>query len=180
MFKREWFEIVGAAPTHSDRCRYWDKAGTEGAGDYSAGVKLARDNDGVYYVEDVSRGQWSALSRERIMRQTAELDGEDVSIGLEQEPGSGGVESAQNSVRNLAGFYVHAERVTGEKATRAMPFAAQCEARNVKLVKGDWNAAYLDELCSFPFGAHDDQVDASSGAFMRLALPQGDSMAWGE
>ena len=38
--------------------------------------------------------------------------------------------------------------------------SGQCEALNVKLVKGAWNAAYLEELTSFPFGSHDDQVDA--------------------
>jgi predicted phage terminase large subunit-like protein len=169
MFQREWFAIVGNAPADAARCRYWDKAGTEGAGDWSCGVKIARDGDGVFYIEDVVRGQWSALARERIMRQTAEMDGGNTSVGIEQEPGSGGKESAESSVRNLAGFPVYAEKVTGEKQVRAMPFAAQCEARNVKLVRGSWNSAYLDELCSFPYGAHDDMVDGSSGAFAKLA-----------
>ena len=35
----------------------------------------------------------------------------------------------------------------------------------MKLVKGLWNAAYLDELAAFPRGKYSDQVDASSGAF---------------
>jgi predicted phage terminase large subunit-like protein len=169
MFQREWFSIVNAAPVDAARCRYWDKAGTEGAGDWSCGVKMVRDQDGAFYIEDVVRGQWSALARERIMRQTAEMDGGNTSIGVEQEPGSGGKESAESSIRNLAGFPVYAEKVTGDKATRAMPFAAQCEARNVKLVRGSWNSAYLDELCSFPYGSHDDQIDGSSGAFAKLA-----------
>jgi hypothetical protein len=39
---------------------------------------------------------------------------------------------------------------------------------NVCLVQGEWNAAYLAELCIFPNGRYDDQVDASSGAFARL------------
>jgi predicted phage terminase large subunit-like protein len=168
MFQRDWFSIVNAAPADATRVRYWDKAGSENSGDYSAGVKLARDADGVFYIEDVVRGQWSALARERIMRQTAEMDGGNVSIGIEQEPGSGGKESAESSIRNLAGFAVSAEKVTGEKGVRAMPFAAQCEARNVKIVRGAWNGAYLDELCSFPYGAHDDQIDGSSGAFAKL------------
>jgi predicted phage terminase large subunit-like protein len=169
MFQREWFDVVGAAPADAARCRYWDKAGTEGAGDWSCGVKMVRDGDGVFYIEDVVRGQWSALARERIMRQTAEMDGGNVSVGIEQEPGSGGKESAESSVRNLAGFPVYAEKVTGEKQVRAMPFAAQCEARNVKLVRGSWNNAYLEELASFPYGSHDDMVDGSSGAFSKLA-----------
>jgi hypothetical protein len=38
----------------------------------------------------------------------------------------------------------------------------------VKLVEGQWNRALIDELCAFPNGAHDDQVDAASAAFRSL------------
>jgi len=170
LFKRAWFDIVPAVPAQARRVRYWDKAGTDADGDYTAGALIAMDGDGLYYVADVVRGQWSALERERIIRQTAELDGHDVPIWVEQEPGSGGKESAEATIRALAGWSVRAERVTGDKLTRAQPFAAQCEARNVKLVRADWNAAFLDELTMFPNGRHDDQVDASSGAFAKLLI----------
>lgn len=172
MFKREWLPIVEAAPAQGRRVRYYDKAGTPGGGDYSVGVLLSRTADGVFYIEHVVRGQWSALERERILRQTAELDGPSVAIWLEQEPGSGGKESAEASVRSLSGFTVHAEPVTGAKDVRAAPFAAQCEAGNVRLVRGAWNGAFIDELLSFPSGAHDDQVDAAAGAFNKLAAPR--------
>jgi predicted phage terminase large subunit-like protein len=170
LFKREWFKIVDAAPANAKRVRYWDKAGTAGDGDFSAGVKMAAAPDGQFYVEDVLRGQWSSLKRNRVMRQTAELDGKEVVVWVEQEPGSGGKESAEASIINLVGFNIHAETVTGNKSVRAGPLAAQAEADNVKLVRGAWNAPYLDELCVFPNGNNDDQVDGSSGAFNKLAL----------
>ena len=44
------------------------------------------------------------------------------------------------------------------------------QAGNVKLLRGQWNEAYLSELENFPVGGHDDQVDASSDAFNELAL----------
>lgn len=175
MFKRQWFEIVGAAPRQAQRVRYWDKAGSSGKGDYTVGLLMARDTNNQFYVEDVVRGQWSALERESIIKQTAEMDAASygsVTIWQEQEPGSGGLESAQATTRNLAGHVVRTERVTGDKVTRAEPFAAQCEAQNVKIVAAAWNKAYLDELCVFPFGANDDQVDVSSGAFNKLAVAQ--------
>jgi predicted phage terminase large subunit-like protein len=87
---------------------------------------------------------------------------------VEQEPGRGGKESAQATIRNLAGFNVEAKPSTGDKTVRAEAFAAQQGAGNVYLVKGDWNANYIEELCAFPSGKHDDQVDASSGAFNGL------------
>ena len=176
MFKREWLSrFVDAVPNGCKRCRGWDKAATENAGDHSAGVLLAVDDDGIFYVEHVERGQWSSGARNKIIYQTAELDvlraGRDnYAVWVEREGGSGGKESAEISVRELAGFDAHAELVTGDKVARSRAFAAQCEAGNVRLVRGGWNEAYISELCGFPNGSNDDQVDASSLAFNKLVL----------
>lgn len=173
-FKRDWFPIVGAAPATAARVRYWDKAGTQGAGKFTAGVLLARAPDKTIYVEDVVRGQWSAGQREPIIKQTAELDAQRygsktaVMIWHEQEPGSGGKESAEATTRNLSGFVIHADRVTGDKDVRIEPFAAQAEAGNVKLVRGTWNGPYVEEMCAVPNGAFRDQADATAGAFNKL------------
>jgi len=180
MFKREWFaKIVEVVPAQQveARVRYWDKAATAGDGDYTVGVRMSRA-DGVYYVEDVVRGRWSPGERDNVIRQCAETDPSGTHIWLEQEPGSSGVDSVQALIRMLSGYSVHADRVTGSKITRAEPLAAQAEAGNVILIRGAWNAAFLDELTSFPNGAHDDQVDAASGAFARIS-PQGASI-WTE
>jgi len=89
---------------------------------------------------------------------------------MEQEGGSGGKESAQASKRRLAGYSVQVETVSGDKAVRADPFRTQASAMNVMLVRGDWNVAFVNELTAFPNGRNDDQVDAASGAFNKLAL----------
>jgi len=68
----------------------------------------------------------------------------------------------------LAGYPIEADRPTGDKDTRLEPFAAQCEAGNVKLVKGLWNAAYIDEMISITNGQYRDQGDATSGSFNKL------------
>lgn len=81
-------------------------------------------------------------------------------------------ESAEFTIRMLAGHAVRAERATGEKTTRWAPFAAQCEAGNVKLVRGLWNHAFLEEAALAPNGAHDDQIDAAALAFNKLARPR--------
>ena len=152
--------------------RYWDKAGTTDAGAYTVGVLMHALRDGRYLIEHVARGQWSALEREQHIKHWAERDkaalGYVYEIGVEQEPGSGGKESAEATIRKLAGFRVFADRVTGSKETRAEPFAAQVQGGNVFLVAGDWHYALLDEMESFPNGKYRDQVDACSGAFNRL------------
>jgi predicted phage terminase large subunit-like protein len=147
------------------RVRFWDKAGTHQAGAYTVGALMGLDRWGTFWVLDIIRGQWDAGERERIIRQTAEMDGKGVTVGVEQEPGSGGKESAQNTVKNLAGWKVVVDRPTGDKITRADPFAVQVNSGNVKLAKGEWNAIYMNELQFFPYSKTKDQVDASAGAF---------------
>jgi len=121
-------------------------------------------------IEDVVRGQWGSHNRQQIMLQTAQRDGQGVQIYIEQEPGSSGKDSVTAEITLLRGYSVHADRPTGDKDVRMEPFAAQCEAGNVRLLRGAWNGAYLDELTSIPSGTYRDQADATSGAFNKLAL----------
>lgn len=174
VFDRAWFTIVEAAPSEGRLCRFWDKAGSDTVGDWSAGV-LMLEHGNIYYVVDVVHGRWGPFERNNVIRQTAEIDNvkygqHRVQLWIEQEPGNGGKESAMISVRDLARFGPKLDKPHTDKVSRARPFSAQCEAGNVRLVAGPWVTEYLDELATFPVGAHDDQVDASSGAFNKLVL----------
>jgi predicted phage terminase large subunit-like protein len=155
--------------------RYVDKAGTEGGGAWTAMVLMHKMRDGSYVIEHAVRGQWSALEREEKIKFWAKHDSAKLKpgayeIGVEQEPGSGGKESAEATIRNLAGYKVFADKVTGSKEVRAEPLAAQVQGGNVHLIAGLWQIDLLDEMESFPSGKYRDQVDACSGAFNRLAL----------
>jgi len=172
MFKWSWFEQVQELPTTEGAVfvRYWDKAGTKDDNAYTAGVLMALV-DRTYYVVDVAMGQWSVADREKNMLATARNDR--ITYGhvnhyIEQEPGSAGKESVENSIKNLAGFPAEADRPTGDKIARAEPFASQCAVGNVKILKRQWTRQYLDILTAFPYGAIKDPVDASSGAFAKL------------
>jgi predicted phage terminase large subunit-like protein len=168
MFQIENISITDKLP-HVDQyvstVRYWDKAGTEGGGAYTVGVKMTRLNNDKFMILDVKRGQWASHEREQIIRQCAEADGKSCKIYIEQEPGSGGKESVQNSIRNLAGYSAYADRPTGDKALRADPLSVQVNNGNVILYQARWNEIYLEELENFPFSLYKDQVDATSGAF---------------
>ena len=169
VFDEDWFTARRGRASDAARVRYWDKAGTEDGGKFTAGVLMARTTEGLFWIEDVVRGQWSALKREQIILETAESDGPSVHVWVEQEPGSGGKESAEATVRMLAGYIAHADRVTGDKVTRAQPLSAQAEAGNVVLTAAPWNRPFLRELHSFPDGKFKDQADAASGAFNKLS-----------
>ena len=154
--------------------RYWDKAGTESDGAaFTAGALIHMLKDNRFVIEHVVRGQWSALEREEKIKFWATRDAANsrpgaYEVGVEQEPGSGGKESAESTIRNLRGFKVYADKVTGSKEIRAEPFAAQVQGGNVYLVAGSYQNDLLDEMVSFPNGKFKDQVDACSGAFNRL------------
>src|SRR6185369_13014740 len=145
--------------------RAWDTAASDGKGDFTAGVLMGVDESGRFYIGDVVRGQWETDERNRIVRQTAEIDGPDVGIRGAQDPGSAGKHAALAFVRLLAGFAVMTEAVSGQKTTRADPFSAQVNAGNVTLIRGEWNRAFVEELRTFPLGMNDDQVDAAADAF---------------
>lgn len=174
LFTREKAQFVDAAPTGLRPVRYWDKAGsTKQQGDYAVGVAMGKGRDGLFYVMDVVRGRWNPFDRNEAIESTCELD--DVRYGhghwslwIEQEPGNGGKESAMISARELVRYAPKFETPTQDKVTRAQWFAAQWIGGNVRIVRGAWNPAYVDELCAFPLSVHDDQVDASSGAFNKL------------
>ena len=113
------------------------------------------------------------MEREQRLKQLVELDAKlcrNYCVGVEQEPGSGGKESVETTIRNLAGYSVYADKVTGSKEVRAEPFAAQVQAGNVWLVAGTWIPDFLDEAETWPASKYLDQVDACSGAFNRLTL----------
>jgi predicted phage terminase large subunit-like protein len=150
--------------------RYWDKAiSIKKTACYTVGTKIGKTKSGKYYVMDVVRGRWDSDARERLIRTTAERDGKKVIVGIEQEPGSGGFESAVHTVRNLDGFTCKIDKVDIHKETRAEPFSSQVNGYNVTLIPGAWNDEYLSELQYFPNSKYKDQVDSSAGAFNLIA-----------
>lgn len=171
MFKLSDLPIVSAFPTEGQKVRYWDLGGSDSTkADYTVGCLMVQ-HSGTFYISDVQRGQWSPKERNEHMKTTAEADKQaygNIPTWIEKVPGLG-VEVVDNIVRYLAGFSVRTEMAKADKTTRADPLAAQCEAGNVKIVEGKWNASFRNELTAFPHGAHDDQVDAASGAFSKLA-----------
>jgi len=177
LFRREWFEIVDAAPADCRWVRYWDRAATEAKPgrdpDYTVGVLMGRSKDGIFYVQDVQRVRATPRGVESLVVATAEVDTRRVPIWMEQEPGSSGVDTIDTYTRRaLSGFEFRGDKVTGSKETRARPLSSQAEAGNVKLVRGPWIGDFLNELAAYTGDAdnhaHDDQVDAASGAFNKL------------
>jgi len=161
-------------------CRFWDKAGTAGGGAYTVGFLMGRwrpagapkdGSEDVWWILDVVREQLDSAEREKLIKQTAKRDGKRVIIGLEQEPGSGGKESAQATVKRLAGYRVRVVPAVGSKEERADEWSVMVNAEAFRMKIADWNTDLIDEMKYFPYSTYKDQVDAGAGAYNILANP---------
>ena len=171
LFQRVWFNVTTVAPKPFDirrMARGWDTAATEGGGDWTAGVKMAELKDGRVFVLDVRRAQLGPAGVDELITKTAIGDGPFAAQREEKEGGSAGAAVVQARAKKLRGYDYAGVAATGNKVTKAKPFRAQVEARNVWVLDREWTEAYLDELVAFPTGSHDDQVDGSSVAYNEL------------
>ncbi|MEL7299359.1 MAG: phage terminase large subunit [Pseudomonadota bacterium] len=168
MFKAHWFNYVDAVPVGTKFVRGWDMAAsTRDTSAYTAGVMIGKTPEGRFIIADARRERTEAPRRYIVA--TAEEDSKDVRISYPQDPGQAGKDQAASIAKDLSGYSFTSSPESGDKAVRAEPLAAQAEAGNLDILRGSWNAAYVDELCAFPFGEFADQVDASSRAFNELA-----------
>lgn len=172
-YLREWVRTLTKIPDEVKIVfivRMWDKANSTD-GDYTAGVLIAYCSDGFFYILDVVRGRWRSGERDRQMLKTARMDRKmygNVKIWHQQDPGSAGKDSAEATNRLLMGFPAKFEPVTGSKEDRSDPLESAFMGGLVYLIRGAWNADFIEECVSFPRGTHDDQVDAASGAYNKL------------
>jgi predicted phage terminase large subunit-like protein len=178
LFRRHWFGIVERAPQNLELAyRGWDLASSDPEvrkggydPDYTAGVLIGRTVEQTYYILNVRRIRETPGQVQLFVRQTAEEDGRHRPIVMEEESGAAGKAIIEHYRRFvLPGFIFYGVRSTGSKTDRALPLAAMAEGGAVKLVRGHWNKDWLDEVESFPFSRHDDQIDAASLAFNKLA-----------
>jgi predicted phage terminase large subunit-like protein len=177
MFKRESFDIIASAPLELQQVRYWDPAASEPKKnrdpDWTVGALMSVSN-GQYYIKSVVRFQKTPADTEKIIKQTAQIDGTETKIYMEQEPGASGLIVIDHYARNvLQGYSFTGIKSTGSKVVRAQPLSAAAGNRNVHISKDcQWIEDMLYELVAFPTkGIHDDIVDALSGAFNTLFVP---------
>lgn len=171
LFKPDQLKIIDALPAERIQwCRGWDLASTTN-GDWTAGAKVGRLLDGRIVIGDVVRLRAGPDERDAAIVNTTAADGRAVKVSLPQDPGQAGKTQVLYLTRSLAGYRVTSSPESGDKVTRAEPFAAQVNVGNVLMLRGDWNQKLKDEMRMFPNGTNDDQIDACSRAFGELIAP---------
>lgn len=177
LLQRHFFLLAADWPRTATLLRYWDLASTVVTArapdpDYTVGVLMAMHR-GRYWIVDVQRVRGRPHEVDQLLQSTAQRDGRSVPVRWEEEGGASGKRTTDDLQRRvLLGYDAQGMRSVGNKLARARPFVSAVEAGNVTLIHGAWNTAYLDEVCLVPFGAHDDQLDSSSGALNALATQQ--------
>lgn len=178
-FQRHWFPVVDAVPSGwNQSLRFWDRAATKPSEsnrdpDWTRGLKLFKYPDGRWCVVDLKSDRNTPFYIEKLIKEVAYHDGQHTRIVSQQDPGSAGVAEGDAFIRMLQGFDVRTVVYGRDKATRAKPVSAQCEAGNVMVLRSRWNEEFFSELENFSDNdkeyAHDDIVDVLSGAFNELA-----------
>lgn len=184
-FNREWTPIVDFPPPNvASRARAWDFASEEKTKtnnpDWTAGVKMSRDRFGTYYIEDVIRFQATTDKVLKTVVQVSHSDGiDECTVCIPVDPGAAGKTAVYLYRTTLAenGVVTRiAPTMAGKaKLTRFLPFCSLAEAGAVRIVRGDWNEEFFNELESFSGelkiqkANKDDMVDAVSDAFTMLA-----------
>ena len=164
-----------------------DFAATEGAGDYSAFGPIGKtDNEAIVVFDLFHEQRSSERVREslfallRIWRDRLGA----FTVLVPRDPGQAGIDQAEQLASRLRteGFDVKIVPVSGKKATRARTSQEKINGGDVYLMRGPWNAEFIDEHRLFREDEshdHDDIVDIMSDGINELELSGWSSSAAG-
>ena len=176
VFNSLWFSIAPEKPVGGVRVRYWDLASTvadiaTSSHFYTAGVLMNKHENGIYYIESVRAEQKSPGEVAQLIAQQAELDGYDVHVRWDLEPGSNSRIAEESIQEKLAGYDACGVPSSGSKVLRAIPVATAASQGKVALCKGEWNSTFVNSVIQFDGTRKvlvNDIVDATSGAYSVL------------
>lgn len=182
LFDRNWFEIVDAVPYNENKVRCWDRAATVPSEtnpdpDYTAGCSMSRIND-TFFISDIQRARKTPGGVKAMVKNTASRDDKTCTIVLFKDPAQAGVVEIDDYITLLQKYNVRTLVETKKKYLRWLPLSAQAEQGRVKLLRGPWNDAFLNEAENVAMDgkAHDDQIDAASGAYEWLVQHSASSL----
>ena len=166
VFDRAWWNLYDEIPlgvhsgyTFVDTAGYDDKT----TGDYAVLATIIRVGKDLYW-KDVQRGHW--LFPELVQRCLDTKDEHGLPICIEETPWAKPlIQTLQRRMSGVIPFKIEGR----SKLTRAQAASPFAEAGNFYLPRGaEWLPDFIEEHGAFPMGAHDDMVDTTSMAALRL------------
>jgi predicted phage terminase large subunit-like protein len=177
LFKRAWFRFFESLPTAFDyEWQYWDlsfKGSTEEAGRSKVVGLHFGAIGGDVYILDEARGGWDFVETQREMLAFRARHPRTMAVLVEDKANGPAILSTLSAL--IPGLV--ADPVEGDKAARAYAVSPLVQAGHVYLPReadAPWVTDFLEEICLFDRGPHDDRVDAMGGGlryWMRTFQP---------
>ena len=154
--------------------RSWDFAYSEedgGKNDSTAGILMHKINDDYYVINNLIYGQFGDNLKNKVVS-IAKQDGVNIKILIETGTKGGAAKFLYDDYEKeyLKGYRTKQSEPIGSKVDRATPFkdAINDGKIHIAVTNDDMRAAIIEQLKSFPLGAHDDIIDAMSYAYSEL------------
>ncbi len=167
VIKREWIRYYNAVPVDATLyVQSWDATFKDTQdGSYVVGQVWAKKGADYYLVDQV-RGRWDFVRTvQEIKNLTARYPQARSKLIEDKANGPAIISALRHEVSGLIPI-----QVKGSKEARLAAVSPLFEAGNVHLPgNAPWVADYIEELCSFPNAANDDQADSTSQALDRLS-----------
>lgn len=169
LFKKKWFtHFVDRAPDGLRWIRGYDLAiSTKTSADFTASARCAMDRNGNIYIADVFRARLEYPDQRKFVVDRL-INERDTEHCIEDALHAKAFIQDLRREPSLARHAIRLVSVTTDKFTRALAWANRAEEGKIILVRGPWLGPFLDEVCSFPNSAHDDQTDAVSLAIQMI------------
>ena len=183
-FKRDDLKFVDLCDVPDgavDDVAGWDIAATASAtADKTAVVHMRLGVDGKLYILNVDYTRSEPGEVDTFITKKCAEYGPSTRHSFPQDPGAAGKVAMNHLARHVLkgvrfvsspeGTPVSGEGRLRSKGKRAEPLAAQAAHDCVRLVRGTWNAEFIQELIDFPVGQFDDFVDAATRAYDALVM----------
>jgi predicted phage terminase large subunit-like protein len=178
LFHRDWFKLYDELPPVGTWLQSWDMTFKDSpSSDYVVGLQAGRKGADIYLI-DRRKGQWAFNETCRQVLELRQRYPETEAILIEDAANGPAIINVLG--RQVPGIIGVAPE--GGKYARAQAASPIVEAGNVWLPsprphgrlmpERAWVDDFLHQLCVFPTGVHDDDVDAFSQLLARCAQPE--------
>jgi len=160
--KREWFEIVDSYPEGTNDM-YIDGAYTKNTTNDPTGIMITRydrKTDTMYILNTSDDYLEMPELIDEVKKQAQQYSIKRRS-SVRIEPKASGLSLKQLLIRNtdLNAIAIKGKQVSDGKIGRADACSPTLQSGKVKIVRGNWNKRFLDQVTMFPNAKHDEQVD---------------------
>lgn len=169
LIKRDWFKFYTVVPDHLDLIiQSWDLTYKDGAqNDFAVGQVWGRKGASFYLLAQI-RQRMGFTAQAQAIRNLAGMY--PLARGKYIEEAANGAAVIEYLRKEVPGII--AVKPKGSKIARLQAVSPLMQAGNVHLPDpsiAPWIGEYMEELCVFPNGKHDDQVDSTTQALDQLS-----------